>query len=309
MENISRRSFLKLSAKLAVVMGFGTSAIPGIAGALEQIASGEAPVLWIQGQSCSGCSISLLNATEPGPVELLTGQISLRFHSTLSTATGDRFTDVLENSIKQGGYLLVVEGSIPQGMEMACIIGNEPAARQISRAAKNAQAVIALGTCAAFGGIPAAENNPTGAMGLPEFMQREGIKKPTILLPGCPAHPDWIVGTLVHLLKFGMPALDEKGRPRMFYSRLVHDQCPRFADYERENFAKTFSDEGCLFKLGCLGPNTHADCTLRYWNSHTNSCIPAGAPCIGCVSEDFARDASFAFYRKNEKFRHKETES
>ncbi len=123
-----------------------------------------------------------------------------------------------------------------------------------------------------------------------------------IRLPGCPANPDWIIGTLVHLLKFGIPRLDDKNRPKMFYSKLIHEQCPRFADYEREKYAEHFSDNGCLFKLGCLGPNTNADCTIRYWNSGANSCIQSGAPCIGCASEDFAHKSSVPFYRKTEKY-------
>jgi hydrogenase small subunit len=179
------------------------------------------------------------------------------------------------------------------------MIGNEPFTKQVIRAADKATAIIAVGTCAAFGGIPAAENNPTGALSVPDFLKKEGVSKPTISIPGCPVHPDWLVGTLVHVLKFGIPALDDSGRPKMFFSRLVHDQCPRFADYEREKFARKFSDEGCLFKLGCLGPNTHSDCTNRLWNSGTSYCIKAGAPCIGCTSKAFAGKASFPFFRKN----------
>ena len=106
------------------------------------------------------------------------------------------------------------------------------------------------------------------------------------------------MGTLAHVVGYGLPELDEMGRPKVFFSRILHDQCPRFADYERENFARTFSDTGCLFKLGCMGPRTHADCTLRYWNSRTNTCIKAGAPCIGCASEAFAKDPDFPFYTK-----------
>ncbi len=301
MSDITRRKFLELSVKLAAVMGLGTSAIPQLAEAMEQLSAGTAPVLWLQGQSCSGCSVSLLNSEEPGPAQILTGYISLLFHSTLSASTGDVSMGVINRSIDHGGYLLVVEGSIPAGMPEACIVGHETVTRQVSRAARNAKAVIALGTCASFGGIPAAENNPTGAVSLPDFLKSEGVSTPVISLPGCPAHPDWLVGTLVHVLNFGIPPLDDKGRPKMFFSRLIHDQCPRFADYERENFAKTFSDEGCLFELGCLGPITHADCTLRHWNAGTNSCINAGAPCIGCASENFAAKASFPFYRKGER--------
>jgi hydrogenase small subunit len=178
------------------------------------------------------------------------------------------------------------------------MIGHEPFAKQLQRAAANAQAIIAQGTCAVYGGVAAAEGNPTGAITIPAFLQKEGINKPLINLPGCPTHPDWIVGTLAHVIKFGLPQMDAENRPTMFYSRLVHDQCPRFADYEREKFAKTFGDEGCLFKLGCMGPNTHADCTLRQWNGGTNTCIRAGAPCVGCAGKGFAAARAFPMYRK-----------
>ncbi len=298
--SFTRRAFLERSIKLAAVMGLGRSAIPQIADSMEKLAEGNPPVVWLQGLSCSGCSVSFLNSESPSPLEVLTGQINLQFHSTLSTATGSVAMDVVHRSIEQGGFYLVVEGSIPQAMPEACKMGHETITNLVLRAAAKAEAVIAVGACAAFGGIPAAENNPTGAISVPDFLQSEGISKPTIRLPGCPCHPDWLVGTLVHIISFGLPALDSLNRPKMFYNLLVHDQCPRFADYERENFADTFSDEGCLFKLGCLGPQTYADCTLRYWNGKTNTCITAGGPCIGCASKIFAAKLNFPFYRKSE---------
>ena len=303
---LNRREFLAVSAKIAALTGLSSTAIPQIAEAVEQLVSQTAPVLWIQAQSCSGCSVSLLNSEYPGPAELLTQYISLKFHSTLSAATGHVAMDIVDQCIKTGDYILVVEGSIPEKMPEACVMGKMPVSEQIVRAAKNATAVIAAGTCAAFGGIPAAEGNPTGAVSVPTFLNHENISKPVITIPGCPAHPDWIVGTVVHVLKFGLPALDEKGRPKMFFSKLVHEQCPRFRDYERENFAKSFSDEGCLFKLGCTGTTTYADCTLRHWNSKINTCIQAGAPCIGCASEDFALRKDFPFYRKSENGQNRE---
>jgi hydrogenase small subunit len=161
------------------------------------------------------------------------------------------------------------------------------------RAAKSAKAVVAVGTCAAFGGIPAAEGNPTGSVSVPKFLTDSGVQAATICVPGCPAHPDWLLGTLAHVLKFGLPALDTLGRPKVFFSHVLHDQCPRFADYERENFAMAFGEPGCLFKLGCLGPNTVADCATRQWNGGVNSCIRAGAPCIGCAGKDFVAKTAF----------------
>ena len=300
MTDITRRNFLKLSVKLSLVMGLSSTAIPKIAEALDMLSTGQAPLIWLQGQSCSGCSVSFLNSDQPNPVELLTIYISLRFHTTLSTATGDVGMGVLNDAVQQSGYILVVEGSIPAGMPEACVAGHELISKQVIRAAKQAKAVVAVGSCASSGGIPAAENNLTGAMGVSDFFQKENLSRPVISIPGCPVHPDWLVGSLIHILKFGLPDLDDSGRPKMFFGKLIHDQCPRFADYEREKFAKTFSDDGCFFKLGCLGPITYADCTNRLWNSGTNYCIKSGAPCIGCTSQAYAEKASFPFFRKIE---------
>lgn len=298
MAEVTRRRFLALGAELAAVMGLKASAIPRVVEALEELSSGAAPVLWLQGLSCSGCTVSLLNAEAPDPDEILTGYLSLLFNSTLSAATGEVAMEVINRTIERGGYYLAVEGSMPVGMPEACKVGEEPITRQVLRAARNARAVISVGTCAAFGGIPAAENNQTGAVSVPDFLSDEGVAVPIINVPGCPAHPDWIVGTLVHVLKFGLPTLDSAKRPTMFYSRTVHDQCPRHSYFEQKRFAEFFSDEGCLYKLGCVGPITHADCTLRQWNGRTSYCIKAGAPCIGCTSEDLASRAAFPFYLK-----------
>jgi hydrogenase small subunit len=255
-------------------------------------------VLWLQGQSCSGCSVSLLNSDTLSPLTLLTRHICLQFHQTLASATGHQAVQAVNLAIERGGFVLLVEGSVPAKMPSACVFGEEAFADQLTRAARRAKAVVALGTCASFGGIPAAERNPTGATGIAAFLRAQNITTPTVNIPGCPFHPDWLVGTVVHLLKFGLPRLDTLGRPEAFFSRLLHDQCPRFADYERENFAKAFGEDGCLFKLGCLGVLTRSDCNLRSFNS-VSSCIRAGAPCIGCAGEGFAARADLAFVTKN----------
>jgi len=301
MAYLTRREFIRQSAGLAAMMGLGSMAAPKIAGAVQTLTSPNPPVLWLQGQSCSGCSISLLNTENPGPYRLITQYISLTAHQTLSTATGHTFIDTVETTIARGNYTLVVEGSLPAGMPEACMMNHEPLTDITARAARQAKAIITLGTCASFGGIPAAEGNPTGAVSVPDFLDAKRIEKPLIRLPGCPAHPDWLVGTLVHILGFGIPECDSRQRPMMFYKDLVHDQCPRFADYEREKFAEKFGDPGCLFKLGCCGPITHADCNIRKWNSGTNNCIDAGAPCIGCAWEHYTAKKDFSLFRKNER--------
>ena len=299
MDAMTRRSFLSLSVRLTAVMGLGVKAIPAMAEALAQMARGGAPALWLQGQSCSGCSISLLNSDPIGPDQLLTQYLSLAFHQTLSGATGEMAVQVVERAIAQGGYFLIVEGAVPAAMPRACFFGEEAFADQLARAARKAKAVLCVGSCATSGGIPAAQNNPTGAIGVPAFLAQQGIGTPRISIPGCPAHPDWVVGTIAHVLKFGLPPLDELGQPQAFFKRTIHEQCPRFPDYERENFASTFGAEGCLFKLGCAGPITKADCTLRQWNGGTNDCIRAGAPCIGCARDGFAARTDFPFHTKN----------
>jgi hydrogenase small subunit len=296
---ISRRSFLELGAKLSVMMSLGAAAIPRLAEAVEELAAGRAPVLWLQGQSCSGCSISLLDAEAIGPARLITQYISLTFHQTLSAATGHQAVETVNKVIAAGDYILLVEGAVPAGMPRACMFGEETFVAQLARAARGAKAVVAVGSCAAFGGVPGAESNPTGAVNVAKYLVEQAIAKPVIRVPGCPCHPDWLLGVLTHTLAYGIPPLDDLGRPKMFFSRLMHDQCPRFADYERENFAATFGEDGCLFKLGCLGPVTHSDCALRQWNGGTNSCIRAGAPCIGCSSEQFAAKTSLAFTTKH----------
>lgn len=297
----TRRDFLKMSAGLAAMMGLGASAIPRLAQGLEQLAKGNAPVLWLHGQACSGCSISLLNSEDPGPAEILMHYISLKFHATLSTATGQIACKALEDTIQQGDYILVMEGSIPSGMREACTLCDKPLASIAADAARNAKAIVAVGACATYGGIPAAEGNPTGALGFGKFLEQENITKPLINIPGCPMHPQWLVGTLAHVLQLGLPKLDEQHRPVMFYDDWIHDHCPRFADYERKNFATKFGDEGCMFQVGCLGPVTKAPCPKLRWNSRVNWCVESGTVCIGCAMPEFALSKSLPFFRKTEK--------
>ena len=117
---------------------------------------------------------------------------------------------------------------------------------------------------------------------------------------GCSVHPDWLWDTIVHLVKVGVPEL-VNGAPALFYSKKVHESCPRYHDFQQEIFARHLGDKGCLFKLGCLGPVTPADCPTRWWNGGQNWCIDANAPCIGCASPDFAKKKDLPFYRLDEK--------
>jgi len=297
---IDRRTFLKDAGILVAGLGLGSGFLPKFADALESMASGRAPIIWLQGQACSGCSVSLLNADMPGPVDLITRYLSLYFHPTLSAATGNSARTALESALNTKGYILAIEGSIPLGLPEACVVGEENFSELFYRAAKNAASIISVGTCASFGGVPAAPPNLSGAVGAGEALERNNIVKPVINLPGCPAHPAWIVGNIVRVLSAGIPDLDERNRPRMNYGSLLHEQCPYFARYQAQKFAKAPGEDGCLFKLGCQGVVTHADCSLRGWNSGVNWCIKGRAVCAGCARPEFASDPSFPFYRLNE---------
>ena len=153
----------------------------------------------------------------------------------------------------------------------------------------DAMAVIAMGACAAYGGVPSAAPNTTGCKGVSEVFAEEGISTPVVNLPGCPPHPDWFVGTIATVLIGGLGAveLDELGRPTAFYSKLIHDNCPRRGQFDNGEFAKKYSDPGCLYELGCKGPVTYADCPIRLWNGGTNWCVGSGGPCAGCSEPGF----------------------
>jgi hydrogenase small subunit len=215
---------------------------------------------------------------------------------------------VLEDTAaqKKGEYVLVVDGSVSMAPDAVYGAVGERDGKPVTmlqrvlELANDALAVIALGTCAAFGGIPAAKPNPTKCTSVGEALKANGISKPLINIPGCPPHPDWFVGTVAGIILGGLPKaedLDDLLRPKAFYGKLIHENCPRRASFDEGKFAKKFGDEGCLYELGCKGPITYADCPLRRWNSGTNWVIGAGAPCNGCTQPEFP-DQTAPFYEK-----------
>jgi len=182
-------------------------------------------------------------------------------------------------------------------MPEACVIGDKTLAEHLLSAARTMSGAIAVGTCASHGGIPAAEGNLTGAVSLKEFYQKNQLQPLIINIPGCSVHPDWVWKTIIYLVRAGLPELINGGEPKMFFERKVHDNCPRYHDFQQENFALKLGDKGCLFKLGCLGPDTYADCPSRWWNGGQTWCVGVNAPCIGCASPMFAAKKDFPFYR------------
>ncbi len=274
----------------------------------------EIPVVWLQTAACTGCSISLLNSASPTIKNILIDQIipgvhiNLRFHATIMAGAGELAIEVLEETAKEkkDGYILVVEGAIPTATDAVYgAIGErdgKPVSMEerVAELAQDAQAILAIGTCASFGGIPAAAPNPTGCQPVSKILEAKGINKPLVNIPGCPPHPDWFVGTVASIILNGLPKaeeLDDNLRPLAFYGKLIHENCPRRAYFDEGKFAKKPGDEGCLYELGCKGPITYADCPLRRWNNGTNWVIGAGAPCNGCTQPEFP-DLVAPFYEK-----------
>jgi hydrogenase small subunit len=274
----------------------------------------ELPVVYLQTAACSGCAVSLLNSASPTIKNVLIDQIApgvhinLRFHPVVMAAAGDLAIQAMEDTAKQkkDGFVLVVDGAVSTaGNAVYGAVGErngKPVTmmQRVIELSRDALAVIALGTCAAFGGIPAAKPNPTNCQPVSKVLAANNIKKPLINIPGCPPHPDWFVGTVASVILKGLPTsddLDDLLRPKAFYGKLIHENCPRRAYFDEGKFAKKFGDEGCLYELGCKGPITYADCPLRKWNSGTNWVIGAGAPCNGCTQPEFP-DQTAPFYEK-----------
>ncbi|MEW6088998.1 MAG: hydrogenase small subunit [bacterium] len=296
---LTRREFLKMFSGLTITAGFSQALIPEIYRVMVEASETKPAVLWLDGMNCTGCSISLLNSVHPSIKEVLLEIISMGFHPNIMAASGDLALSVYEDAIKnkKGQYYLIVEGAIPAASGKYCGIGERdgkgiPAGEWVTRLADSAKSIIAVGQCASYGGIPAAAGNYTGAAGVQDY-----LKKPVINIPGCPPHPDWIVGTIVHILLYGMPELDRYGRPKMFFGKCIHDNCERRKDFDEHKFAKHFSEEGCLYELGCKGPVTYGDCPQRRWNNHVNWCVQSGAGCRGCTEPGWPDNVSPLFER------------
>jgi len=302
-KSYSRREFLKIGGTLAAAAGLPAFAAERFAAGLEKLARGLPRVFWLQAMACSGCTVSMLNSEKPTILQALIEQMCLVFHPTLSAAQGNLVWQLFDRVEKgREPFILVLEGAIPSAMPEACTIGGRRLADVLDPLLRRAKFALAAGTCAAFGGVPAAEGNVTGAIGLQQYVKKLRISAPGFVVncPGCPCHPDAILGTLAYLAEQGYPDVQlDVLTPDLYYSRSVHDSCPRAGDYRMCNFAKQFSDaEGCLFELGCAGLMTIGECPSHRWNSGVNWCVDASAPCIGCMRPEFARLKGLPLYQK-----------
>jgi len=301
-QGVTRRAFFKYCATLASLMALPPSAGRAMAEAMAAApaASRRPSVIWLPFQACTGCTESITRSHSPSIEGLIFDAVSLDYHETLMAAAGHQAKEAMYQAMKEnaGKYLLIVDGSIPLGHDGAysCIAGKSNLA-SLQEVAQGAAAIVAMGSCAAFGGIPKARPNPTDAVAVDDIIK----DKPIIHIPGCPPIPVVITGVLAHYLTFGsLPELDNLRRPKAFYGETIHDRCYRRPFYDQGKFAKTFDDEGarkgwCLFELGCKGPITYNACATVKWNAGTSWPVESGHGCLGCSEPDFW-DAG-GFYR------------
>lgn len=287
-------------------------------------------VFWMAGMACDGCSIATLGAVEPSVEELLTGSLPgipviILHHYVLSLESGDHFTHSLELAAQgrlEWPYVIVYEGSIPD--ENLTVRGEPwaaegalplwapadqrervPTAEWVRRLAPGAAAVIAIGTCATWGGIPAADGNPTGAMSVMDFLgkdYRSAFGLPVVNVPGCAPVGDNFTETVAAVLLFlnkqgPLPEFDELGRPAWLFADTVHRNCPRAGWYEEGTFAKEYGDKECLVEIGCWGPVVNCNITVRGAEGHMGGCMNAGGVCIGCTMPGFP-DKFTPFYKR-----------
>jgi len=275
----------------------------------------EIDILWITaGLGCDGDTIAMTAATQPSIEDLVLGALpwipKVRlFNSFLSAENGEEFMAYFHaaaDGASDRPFILVIEGSIPdennkeQGYWAS--FGTDRITGQpittcawIDRLAPKAWAVLAAGTCATYGGIHAMEGNPTGCMGLPDYLGwgwRSKAEIPIVCVPGCPAQPDNITETLLHLLHMAaghapMIPLDAQLRPTWLFGSTVHEGCDRGGYYEQAQFADEYGSPVCIVKLGCWGPVVQCNVGKRGWMGGVGGCPNVGGICIGCTMPGF----------------------
>jgi len=286
---------MKFCGLMATVLGLPMSFAPRIAEAVAK----RPTVVWLHFAECTGCTESFIRTTHPWAADIVLDIVNVAYLETIQAAAGDQAEEILEDTVKKekGKYICIAEGGIPT--KDGGVYGKthgKTFAEIAKHVTKNAAATICVGSCACFGGVQAANPNPTGAKSVSDVT---GVK--TVNISGCPPNADTMVAAIVHFLVLGkLPPVDDLGRPLFAYGYLIHDNCERRGHFENDEFVKEFGDEGaaqgwCLYKVGCRGPETHNNCSKIRWNQGTNWPVGAGHPCIGC-SEPHFWDEMSPFY-------------
>ena len=297
---VSRRDFMKFCTAMTAALSLPSSMIPRVAAALEN--DNRISIIWVEFQSCTGDTEALLRASSPTVAEIVLDVLSIDYSETIMAAAGHQAEEARARTIKEraGKYIAVVEGSIPTRDNGAyCCIGGRSALDLARELCNNALATIAVGTCASYGGIPAAAPNPSRAVGLSQAVPGATV----INLPGCPVNTDNLVATIVHFLTFGrLPPVDGKGRPLFAYGKKIHDNCERRAHFDAGQYVEAWGDQAhrkghCLYKMGCKGPATFHNCPIQKYNEKTAWPVGSGHGCAGC-SEPAFWDTMSPFYRR-----------
>ncbi len=293
--------FLQLCEQYRLENDYMLSAkiLPSVRKFVDQSNNGKLPVIWLETSDSGDNNIAFMNTTYPYLHQVFTDMIDLLYSNTFMAAQGTDALDLLFESAEefQGQFVLVVEGAIPtKDNGIYNVIartknGNITALDAVTSLGGMAQYIVAIGTCASFGGASSAAPNTTGSVGVGSVLQREVIN-----VSGCPVNPDWFVGTLAHLLMYGKPELDELGRPKIFYGNTIHRHCQRRSYFDKDDLAKKLGDPECMFSQGCVGPRTGSDCPYRQWINHVSWPVKVNTPCIGCTNQDFP-DASTPFFK------------
>lgn len=287
---MNRRQFLKLIVQGAVLGNFINLISPELEKALAQGEIRKLPVIMIETGTCTGDSISLNNIWTPTFSDIFNNITEWRYDWTVSQVQGDLLHQViLDTEESTPDFVLLVQGSVVQqdqgsynhvAIQNGQLITGLDLVRRLGMKAKY---VVAIGSCATYGGPAAGYPNPSKSTGVQNILPERRV----INVSGCPAHPDWIMGTLLHLALYGEPELEKFGRPKMFYGETIHNNCPRRRYYDQGFFATDVGQKECLYRVGCKGPVTYADCPLRRWNDRFNWPIGCNSPCIGCTEPGY----------------------
>ena len=278
--DIDRREFLKFCSAVAAAIGLGPSFGSKVAAAL--VSANRPPVLWLHFAECTGCTEAALRSVNPFFDDLILGSVSLDYHETLMAGAGASVHAILTAAAEtyKGQFFCVVEGAIPTAQNG--IFGTINGRTMLSIAQEicpKAKAIIAIGNCSSFGGLPAAAPNPTGAKNVIAALKDLTLPQ-VITVPGCPPNPVSFVGVIANYLLMGrLPETDKYLRPLFAYGDTVHSKCPFLLD--------NVPGGRCLRPKGCKGPNTVNNCTTVKFNNATNFPMNAGHVCIGCSDPTF----------------------
>jgi len=288
--NHTRRDFLKFCSAITATLALPTNMTAKVAQSITN--PDRLPVVWISGAECTGCTMSLFRTDHQSIESLIFDTISLEYHNALQNSSGKEAKGAIYKTIEkyEGKFLLVIEGAIPlKDGGVSCRSGGHNFVHLVEELGEKAGGIIAIGSCAVWGGFLKVEPNITGCVGVRDVLKSQQI----VNIPGCPPNPYNLLSTIIHYITFKkFPKLDDQNRPLFIFDRLIHDHCERRGHFDNGRFAKEFGDEAhrlghCLYHLGCKGPVTHANCPTLNFGDAGSGCWPVaiGHPCFGCTEE------------------------